>query len=215
MKNRPFAVPALALIMALLVPSAAFAQAAASAILQPAGGQLWSRTDSSGGLSHEMKAEETAVSPDRSLFVLSDAIGLAPENALAAYFSTFVVTYRESLLRDSLEDAEFRIEATPATAAIVLQNYFDVTFPWGTERFGAEYPLAGGGQSPATIVLRYNLFKLRYSLSGLDRLAATTPIDALDRQRVIVKLYSDRGTFSIDMPIAFFIELYARLKARF
>ena len=207
---------ALALALALLVSASghAAAQDAAASLLEPSGGLLWSRSDSSGGLSHEMAEEETFVSQDRKLYILSDRIGLSPDNQLSVFFSSFQVSYRESLLRDTIEDAEFRIDALPAAASISLQNYFDVTFPWGTERFSAEYPLAGGGQSPTTIVLRYNLFKLRYSLSGLDRLAATTAIEALDRQRVAVKLYSNKGTFSFDMPIAWFIELYGRLKTR-
>jgi len=207
---------ALALALALLVSASghAAAQDAAASLLEPSGGLLWSRSDSSGGLSHEMAEEETFVSQDRKLYILSDRIGLSPDNQLSVFFSSFQVSYRESLLRDTIEDAEFRIDALPAAASISLQNYFDVTFPWGTERFSAEYPLAGGGQSPTTIVLRYNLFKLRYSLSGLDRLAATTSIEALDRQRVAVKLYSNKGTFSFDMPIAWFIELYGRLKTR-
>jgi hypothetical protein len=207
---------ALALALALLVSASghAAAQDAAASLLEPSGGLLWSRSDSSGGLSHEMAEEETFVSQDRKLYILSDRIGLSPDNQLSAFFSSFQVSYRESLLRDTIEDAEFRIDALPAAASISLQNYFDVTFPWGTERFSAEYPLAGGGQSPTTIVLRYNLFKLRYSLSGLDRLAATTAIEALDRQRVAVRLYSNKGTFSFDMPIAWFIELYGRLKTR-
>lgn len=192
----------------------AAAQDAASSLLQPAGGVLWSRSDLSGGLSHEMSAEKTSVSSERELFVLADRIGLASENQLSAFISSIQVSYRESVLRDTTEEAEFRIDVLPSAEQIGLQNYFDVTFPWGTERFGAEYPLAGGGQAPATIVLRYNLFKLRYALSGLDRLAATTAIETLDRQRVSLKLYSNKGTFSFDMPIVWFVELHERLKAR-
>lgn len=214
MNNGLFRVLALASSLFVLASGRVTAQDAAASLLEPAGGLLWSRSDVSGGLSHDMAAEETFVSTERELYVLSDKIGLAPESQLSAFFASFQVSYRESVLRDAIEDAEFRIEALPSAASLSLQNYFDVTFPWGTERFTAEYPLATGGQAPATIVLRYNLFKLRYSLSGLDRLAATTAIEALDRQRVTLRLYSNKGTFSFDMPIAWFIELYGRLKAR-
>jgi hypothetical protein len=216
MNNGLFRALALASSLLVLVSASghATAQESAASLLEPSGGLLWSRSDTSGGLSHDMAAEETFVSSERELYVLSDKIGLSPENQLSAFFASFQVSYRESLLRDAIEDAEFRIDALPSAASISLQNYFDVTFPWGTERFSAEYPLAGGGQAPTTIVLRYNLFKLRYSLSGLDRLAATTSIEALDRQRVTLRLYSNKGTFSFDMPIAWFIELYGRLKTR-
>jgi len=213
MNNGLFRVLVLASSLLVFASGRSAAQDAAASLLEPSGGLLWSRSDTSGGLSHDMAAEETFVSSDRELYVLSDKIGLSPENQLSAFFSSFQVSYRESLLRDAIEEAEFRIDALPAAASISLQNYFDMTFPWGTERFSAEYPLAGG-QAPTTIVLRYNLFKMRYALSGLDQLAATTPIEALDRQRVTLKLYSNKGTFSFDMPIVWFIELYGRLKAR-
>ena len=202
--------------MAALVPTGlASAAPAASSLLEPAGGVLWSRTDSSGGFSQSMTETETIVSSDRSAWSLSDEIALDKSIPLAAFFTGFALRYEESTLRGELESAEFRMETTAAGNPVGLRNYFDIVFPWGTGRFTAEYPQAGAGQAASAIVLRYDLFKLKYALSGLDDLAANTAIDVLDRMRFTIKLYSDRGNFSFDVPAPFFIELRARLKARF
>jgi hypothetical protein len=161
-----------------------------------------------------MAAEETIASPDRSDYSIYDRITLDPSQPLAAFFAGFTVTYRESVLRGTLEEAEFRIDAPASGGAIGLSPYFDLVFPWGTERFSAEYPSMGSRSPSSAVILRYNLFKLRYALSGLDARAASTAIETMDKDTVTVKLYSNRGSFSFGLPLAWFVELYARLKMR-
>jgi hypothetical protein len=190
------------------------AQEGPSPLLEPTGGLLWQRTEAGNGFSHVMAAEETIISAERSAYSISDKVGIDPTQPLAAYFSAFVVAYKESLLRGRAEEAEFRIDAPASGMAIGLLPYFDLVFPWGSERFNAEYPSMGSTLPSSSIVLRYNLFRLRYALAGLDILAAATALATMDRQTVTVRLYSNRGSFSFDMPLAYFVELYTRLKSR-
>lgn len=191
-----------------------FAQTSPEAFLPRTGGLLWSRSETAGGLSQVMKAEESILSPDRSTWTLVDDITVDKASSLGAWFSGFSVSYREDVLRGQIEESGFSIEAKALQAGFVLEPRFDLVLPWGRESIEAEYTRASGGPKDS-LVLRYKLFKLRYALAGIEKLAATQGIEALDKQRVSLKLYSDRGTLSIDMPLAWYLELYRKLKTRY
>ncbi len=191
-----------------------FAQTSPEAFLPRAGGLLWSRSETSGGLSQVMKAEESILSPDRSSWSLVDDISLDKASSLGAWFSGFSIAYREDILRGQIEESGFFIEARALQVGFALEPRFDLVLPWGKESFEAEYTRASGGPKDS-LVLRYKLFKLRYALAGIEKLAATQGIEALDKQRVTLKLYSDRGTLSLDMPLAWYLELYRKLKTRY
>lgn len=212
---RKFLIPLIAstfvFLMSVLPCSA---QAGPGAFLPRTGGLLWSRSESAGGFSQVMKEEESILSQDRSSWSLVDEISLDKASSLGAWFSGFSIAYREDILRGQVEENVFTIGTDPLVAGLVLEPRFDLVFPWGKESFEAEYPRASGGPQDS-LALRYKLFKLRYALSGLEKLAESQGIEALDKQRVSLKLYSDRGTLSIDMPLAWYLELYKRLKTRY
>lgn len=198
----------------LLIGPTAWAQAGPGAFLPRTGGLLWSRSETSGGLSQIMREEESILSPDRSTWSLVDEISVDKAAGLGAWFSGFSIAYREDILREAVEENAFSIETRPLQPGLVLEPRFDLVFPWGSESFEAEYPRASGGPRDS-LSLRYKLFKLRYALSGLDKLAESQSMEALDKLRVTLRLYSDRGSLSIEMPLAWYLELYKQLKVRY